>query len=97
MTCAVVSCLPEYPKNVTLIVNKVHMVYTLVLFRLVLQVLEELDLMKNIKRFAGSSAGSTTAMCLALGCDSYECQNISDQLSSHLVFGKKKWYIISVQ
>ncbi|XP_071802044.1 uncharacterized protein [Asterias amurensis] len=49
-------------------------------------VLEELDLMKNIKRFAGSSAGSTIATCLALGCDSYELQNISDQTSSHLVF-----------
>ena len=44
--------------------------------------------MKNIKRFAGSSAGSVIATFLALGCDSYEIQKLLDPNFSPLIYGK---------
>ncbi|XP_071802334.1 uncharacterized protein [Asterias amurensis] len=52
----------------------------------VARVFEELGLMKNIKRFAGSSAGSIIATFLALGCDSYEIQKLLDPNFSPLIY-----------
>ncbi|XP_033642719.1 uncharacterized protein LOC117302869 [Asterias rubens] len=52
----------------------------------VVRVFEELGLMKNIKRFAGSSAGSIIATFLALGCDSYEIQKLLDPNFSPLIY-----------
>ncbi|XP_038069893.1 uncharacterized protein LOC119739137 [Patiria miniata] len=43
-----------------------------------IRVFEELDLMKNMKRFAGTSAGSAAATSLAIGMDSYEIQELLD-------------------
>ena len=36
------------------------------------QVLEELDMMKNIHRFAGTSGGSIVAMFASIGCSAEE-------------------------
>ena len=53
-----------------------------------IQVLEEIGVWKNIRRFAGSSSGSLMAMWAALGYDSYEIEKLLDLASDKTVFGK---------
>ncbi|XP_071802337.1 uncharacterized protein [Asterias amurensis] len=55
----------------------------------VIRVLEELGIMKNIKRFAGSSAGSIVATYSALGYDSYEIQELLGPNFSPLIYDGK--------
>ena len=53
-----------------------------------LQVLEELGVMKNVRRFAGSSAGAMTAALLAVGYDSYSIEEFLSQDLSKIFLGE---------
>jgi predicted acylesterase/phospholipase RssA len=50
--------------------------------------LEEIGAYKNIKRFAGSSAGAMTAALLAVGYNSHEIEEFLSQDLSKIFLGK---------
>lgn len=60
------------------------------MFVLILQALEELGFLSQIKRFAGASAGAMTASLLAVGYDSKDIQGFLSQDLSLILLGKKR-------
>ena len=53
-----------------------------------MQVLEEVGVFQNIKRFAGASVGSIVSLFAALGYDSYVLENVISQNLQTLMYGK---------
>ena len=54
----------------------------------VFQVLEDLGIWPQVKRFAGSSAGGMTASLLAIGYNSYQIEEFLSQDLSKIFLGK---------
>jgi len=61
-----------------------------------IQALEELGMLPYLKRFAGASAGSSSALCLALGLNAEQAQEEMDNMDmmgfldgGFTIFGKK--------
>jgi NTE family protein len=57
------------------------------------QILQELNILKNIKNFAGASVGSIIAALLAVGYTSEELKNIIDSLDYNKIVDDKIGYI----
>jgi arachidonate 5-lipoxygenase len=57
-----------------------------------LQVLENVGILKNIKRFAGASVGAMVASLAAIGISAAELQEFLDQDVRKIMAGKSSFY-----